>query len=147
MSLKDLQTIAAQIHTGVSNPETSRALIVFNRTDGFLDGTAVFRAEMSWSADLPLPPVVISELGGAAVSSVLTDWQEEPDPKGRADKRQISFALHFAVHNVPAQGWRTYIAAYSDAIGPVLPESQCDETLGLIVIETLRHEGPLPPVA
>jgi hypothetical protein len=142
----DYQNVAAQIDTGISDPETSRALIVFNHTDRSLDGAAVFRAEMAWPADTSLPPVVISELGGAAVPSVLTDWHEGPDQKGRAAHRHISFVLRFAVQDVPAQGWRTYIATYSDTLGPVLPETQFENTPGLVVVETLRHEGSLPPV-
>ena len=142
-----LRAVAERVNTGAADPETSRALVVFNRTDRPLAGTAVFRADMAWPRDTPLPPVVIRELGGEVVPSALTDRHEGPDRKGRADRRQVAFALRFAVQEVPPQGWRTYIAAYTDTPASDTAEVLADATPGLEVIETLRHGGDLPPVA
>ena len=55
-----LAAIADRIDTGLDSPETSRALVVFNRTEQPLSGVAVFRASMSWPRDMPLPPVVVT---------------------------------------------------------------------------------------
>ena len=46
---------------------------------------------------------------------------------------------------MPAQGWRTYLAAYVAEPVPDDPEALAPETPGLTVVETLRHDGPLPP--
>ncbi len=141
-----LQAIADRINTGIADTFTSRALVVFNLANAALSGVAVFRADMAWSKDIPLPPVVIRELNGDAVPSALTDWQEGPDRKGRADRRQVSFTLRFAAHNVPAQGWRTYVASYTAEAVHASPEALADETTDLTVLETLRHAGDYQPV-
>ena len=142
-----LTSVADRINTGPTDPNASRALVVFNLTNDPLDGVAVFRADMSWPADTPLPPVVVRDLDGVSVPSSITDRQEAVDKKGRADRRQLAFSLRFAVRDVPPQGWRTYIAAYAHAPVPNLSEVVADETPGLVVVETLRHAGELPPTA
>ena len=141
--IKDLQAVADRINTGTDTPETSRALVVFNLTHQLLSGVAVFRADMAWPKDTPLPPVIISELEGEAVPSALTEWREGPDRKKRVDRRQVTFALRFAVRDVPAQGWRTYIASYTASPVPEADAILGDATPGLQVIETLRHGGDL----
>ena len=145
--VEDLQAIADRINTGTADPDTSRALVVFNLTDLPLSGIAAFQADMSWHADTPLPPVVVTDMDGQAVPSAITDFREDVDRKGRADRRQITFSLRFAVQDVPPQGWRTYIASYTSEAAPDATGAPADETLGLIVVETMRHLGDLPPVA
>ena len=140
MSL-DLQAIAERINTGTENPDTSRALVVFNLTSQTLGGMAVFRASMAWPRDVPLPPVSVTDISGDIVPSALRDMTRGADLKGRADRVQLGFALCFAVAAVPAQGWRTYIASYADA--PMLPLEDFVETPGLVVVETTRHGGNL----
>lgn len=137
--------VAERINTGTSAPDTSRALVVFNLTDEPIAGPAVFHAFMSWPVGTPLPPVAVMDMDGTRVTSSITDWTEGPDAKGRADRRQLSFAIRFAVSDVPAQGWRTYIAAYVSEPVPN-PNADLTETAGLVVLETTRHEGDLPPV-
>ena len=139
----ELAAIADRIYTGFDDPETSRALIVFNRTDQPVSGIAVFRAVMSWPRDLPLPPVVVTS-EGISVPSAVPDMAEGPDAKGRANRRRLTFALCFTVSEVPANGWRTYIAAYTESPSPPLEDFV--ETPGLVVVETTRHGGDLPPV-
>ena len=100
---------------------------------------------MSWPSSQPLPPVVVMEMNGlAALASALHELSEAPDLKGRTDRRLLSFTLHFAVTDIPAQGWRTYIASYRDTPAPLLETGT--ESAELIVVETLRHGGDLPPV-
>lgn len=142
MSPSDLQATAERINTGTENPSTSRALVVFNSTSQTLSGVAIFQASMAWPRETPLPPVSITDADGAAVSSAIRERQTGPDAKGRADRVQLSFALCFAVSDVPANGWRTYIASYADA--PALVLEDFVETPGLIVVETTRHGGDLP---
>lgn len=138
-----LAAIADRIHTGADSPDTSRALVVFNQTDLPVSGVAVFRAAMSWPRDLSLPPVVV--MGeGHRVPSAIQDLMEGPDAKGRSNHRHLTFSLYFVVSDVPANGWRTYIAAYTDAPAPALKDFV--ETPGLVVVETIRHGGDLPPV-
>lgn len=137
------RVIAERIETGTADPETSRALVVFNVTHERLSGTAIFHAEMSWPLGTPLPPVVVMEMDGTPVASALTDQNEGPDLKGRAERRHLSFDLRFAVQAVPARGWKTYLAAYAERVLPVV-ENALTETPGLIVVETLRHGGDLP---
>ena len=137
----NLQTIAERISTGTDDPETSRALVVFNSTAQALSGVVVFRASMAWLRDVPLPPVTLTNAAGEAVPSAVREMQTGPDIKGRADKVQLSFALCFAVSDVPANGWRTYLASYSDA--PTLALEDFVETSGLTVVETTRHDGDL----
>lgn len=139
----DLAAIAERIHTGLTAPDTSRALVVFNQTDQPLSGLAVFRASMSWPRGVPLPPVVVFE-EDRLVPSAVRDMTEGPDAKGRADRRQLAFALCFAVVGVPAKGWRTYIAAYGEV--PLTAPQDFIETPGLVVVETTRHGGDLPPI-
>jgi len=134
---------AERIDTGLDAPDTSRALVVFNQTDAPLRGVAVFRASMSWPRGLPLPPVVVTD-AGRAVPSAVRDRTEGPDAKGRADRLRLAFSLCFAVADVPANGWRTFIASYTDAPAPALEDFM--ETPGLVVVETTRHGGDLPPV-
>lgn len=138
-----LAAIAGRINTGLEDLETSRALVVFNQTDQPVSGVAVFRAAMSWPRDLPLPPVVVSD-GGKPAPSAVHDLTASPDAKGHADRRHLAFSLSFVVADVPANGWRTYIAAYTDAPSPALEDFL--ETSGLVVVETTRHGGDLPPV-
>lgn len=133
--MTDLRTVAERINTGSDNPETSRALVVFNETGAPLSGVAVFEASMSWPVAVPLPPVAVTEFDGTPVVSECADFADGPDVKGRADRRQISFVLRFAVTDVPAHGWKTYLAAYAPVPAP---------TLGLTVLETTRHDGDLP---
>lgn len=141
--MNQLTTIAERINTGLDAPDTSRALVVFNLTDLPVSGVAVFRAAMSWPRDLPLPPVAVMD-EGRAVPAAIHEMTEGPDIKGRADRCKLSFSLCFAVTDVPAKGWRTYIAAYTDA--PASPLENSVETSGLSVVETTRHGGDLPPV-
>lgn len=141
--MRRLAAIADRINTGLDDLETSRALVVFNLTPLPLSGVTVFRVAMSWPRDLPLPPVVVMD-EGESVPSAIRDMTEGPDAKGRADRRQLTFSLYFVVSDVPANGWRTYIAAYSDAGTSVLEDFV--ETPGLVVVETTRHGGDLPPV-
>ncbi len=138
-----LTEVAERVNTGADDPETSRALVVFNQADLPVSGVAVFRAAMSWPRALPLPPVVVTD-DGQAVASAVCDRAEAPDLKGRTDRCLLSFSLCFAVSDVPANGWRTYIAAYTDAPAP--PLGDFVETPGLVVVETTRHGGDLPPV-
>ena len=139
----ELAAFVGRINTGQEDPENSRALVVFNRTPRPVSGVAVFRAVMSWPRDLPLPPVVVMEQG-VGVPSAVRDMTEGPDAKGRADRRRLAFSVCFSVSDVPANGWRTYIAAYTDA--PSHPLEDFVETPGLVVVETTRHGGDLPQV-
>jgi hypothetical protein len=138
-----LATIADRIDTGLDDPETSRALIVFNQSAVPLGGVAVFRASMSLLRDTPLPPVAVTDSTGETVPAAVTNFTEGPDAKGRSDRRQLTFSLCFAVFDVPAHGWRTYLASYAEAASPPLLDFV--ETLGLTVVETTRHDGDLPP--
>ena len=137
----DFQSIADRINTGTENPDTSRALVVFNSTLQILSGVAVFRASMAWPRDTPLPPVTLTDTDGEVVSSAVREMEMGPDAKGRADRVQLSFALCFAVSDIPANGWRTYLASYTDA--PTLALEDFVGTLGLTVVETTRHSGEL----
>ena len=141
----DLQPLAERINTGTENPDISRALVVFNLTTSSLSGAAVFRASYSWPRDVPLPPVVVTDSDGTVVPSALRERQEAADAKGRADRVQLSFALCFAVSDVPANGWRTYIASYAEAPTLALRDVVEDfvEAPGLTVVETTRHGGDL----
>lgn len=145
MPQTDISYIAKRIETGLADPHTSRALVVFNLTDSPISGSAVFHAEMSWPVGTPLPPVVVMEMDGTRVASALTDQYKSPDLKGRADRRHLSFDLYFLVRDVPACGWKTYLAAYAER-GSSVQDNALTETPGLIVVETLCHEGDLPPV-
>lgn len=140
----DLQAIAGRIDTGADSPDTSRALVVFNLTDAPLGGVAVFRASMSWPLHTPLPPVVVGGLAHAPVPAAVRDMTESPDAKGRPGRCQLGFSLCFAASDVPAHGWRTFIASYADTASPPLQDFV--ETPGLVVVETTRHGGDLPPV-
>ncbi len=140
--MPDTHSIAKRINTGTENPATSRALVVFNSITQTLSGTAVFRAAMAWPRDVPLPPVSVTDTDGSVVPSTVREMQTGPDVKGRADRVQLSFALCFAISDVPASGWRTYIASYADA--PTLALEDFVETPGLTVVETTRHSGDLP---
>ena len=137
----DLQAIAERVNTGTENPDTSRALVVFNSTDRPLGGVAVFGASMAWPRDVPLPPVSITAADGVTVPSAIREMQQRPEAKGRADRVQLSFALYFAVSDVPANGWRTYLASYTNVPAPALEDFV--ETPGLSVVETTRHGGDL----
>ncbi len=138
------QSIAQRINTGAADPATSRALVVFNQTDQPLSGTAVFWAAMSWPIATPLPPLIVTDFDGNAVPFTVTDFSHSPDRKGRADRQHLAFALRFAVHDVPAHGWRTYLASYAAQPSAEAPASLPPETLGLIVVETLPHPSDLP---
>lgn len=135
MTPDDLRAPAERINTGADNPETSRALVVFNQTDAPLSGVAEFQASMSWPVGVPLPPVIVTEFDGTPVASELVNRADGPDAKGRAERRQLTFSLRFAVFDVPARGWKTYLAAYAPLASP---------TPGLTVLETTRHVGSLP---
>ena len=139
--MPELHTIAERINTGTDSPETSRALVVFNSTSRTLSGVAVFRVSMAWPRDVPLPPVSVTGAAGSVVASAVREMQTGPDTKGRADRVQLSFSLCFAATDVPANGWRTYIASYAE--GPTIALEDFVETPGLIVVETTRHGGDL----
>lgn len=140
-----LQPIAERINNGTELSDSSRALIVFNLTASPLAGVAIFHTDMSWPMGTPLPPISVMEMDGTLVASAMTAMAEGPDRKRRADHCQLTFDLHFAVAYVPAQGWKTYIAAYTPEPSPML-RKELTETPGLLVIETLRHVGDLPAV-
>ena len=140
---EQLQSLADNINTGLDNPETSRALVVFNQMHLSQSGTAVFRASMSWPLNLPLPPVAVTNGEGNLVPAIIRELTESPDPKGRADRVLLCFALHFSADAVLANGWRTYYASYAESASPLLENAA--ENTDLIVIETTRHGGDLPP--
>lgn len=144
ISISSLEAVAVRINTGTDSLDTTRALVVFNMTDTPLNGAAVFHATMSWPRADPLPPILVTDMEGNAVPVALRGMTEAPDANGRADRHQLSFVLCFAVTDIPANGWRAYIAAYADAPSPPLHDFV--ETPGLSVVETLRHGGDLPPV-
>jgi len=139
-----LKTLADRINTGLDSPETSRALVVFNLTNVPLSGVAVFDASMAWPTALPFPPVVVTEMGTVIVSSTITRYDDAADKKGRSDYRLIHFELRFAVQAVPSNGWKTYLAAYTQTSPH--PLLDLTEQKGLMVAETMRHGGDLPPV-
>ena len=143
MTRAEMEAIAERINTGTDNSETSRALIVFNLTDKPISGVAAFSASMSWLLGVPLPPGAVTDFDSNPVASAIYDLGLGPDTKGRADRCQLSFNLRFAASDVPAHGWRTYIASYTKTAA-----EQAELGLGaveLVVIETLRHSGDLPP--
>lgn len=127
---------------GTDSPDTSRALVVFNLTPQPQSGVAVFRASMPWPRDVSLPPVVITDSDGVPVPSALREMTQGADAKGRTDRVQLGFAIYFAADAVPAHGWRTYIASYTDAPSPGLENAPLNADL--VVIETTRHGGDLP---
>ena len=141
----NLQAIADRINTGTENSDASRALVVFNLTNNPLSGVAVFHADMSWQAGKPLLPVVVRDKRGP-VASRITDMSEGPDSRGRADRVRLVFDLRFRVQDVPSQGWRTYIAEYASQPAPEMLDELSPKMPGVVVVETLRHEGDLPPV-
>jgi hypothetical protein len=146
----DYTALAKRINTGTDNPETSRALVVFNTTGEPLGGVAVFEASMTWPVNDLMPFVAVTDADGNAVASDIPDLAEGPDPKGREDHRLLAFQLRFAVSDVPARGWRTYLAflagdAAPDEVVSPDPEGLDVETPGLEVVETTRHGGDLPP--
>lgn len=141
-SHEQLQALTERIDTGLADPDTSRALVVFNQTAVPQSGCAVFHAAMSWTANLPLPPLAVTEADGSVVAASVRGMTEDPDLKGRTDRLRLSFALHFAVRDVPAQGWRTYLASYADVSSPALENGR--ENADLSVVETTRHGGDLP---
>lgn len=134
--MTDFQSLAERINVGVDDAEMSRALVVFNETDAPLSGVAIFQASMSWPVGVPLPPVAVTEFDGTPVVSECADFADGPDVRGRAERRQLTFTLRFAVSGIPARGWKTYLAAYAPLPSP---------TPGLTVLETTRHDGDLPP--
>ena len=143
--MSNLQAIAERINTGAADSTTSRALVVFNQTDQPLSGTAVFHAAMSWPLETPLPPIVVTDFDGNSIPCLVTEFSDGPDRKGRADQRHLAFALRFAVQDVPAQGWRTYIASYAAQPSAETTTWLPSDTPGLLVVETLPHSGDLPP--
>jgi hypothetical protein len=149
LSVKNLDfhphLLAERIDTGLDDPEISRALVVFNGMEQPQSGIALFQADMSWPRAVAFPSVIVHELYGEMTPSALVDWQEGPDKKGRADRKQIHFVLRFVVYDIPPQGWRTYIAAYTDMPIPNAPIVLADSSATLLVVETLRHAGDLPP--
>lgn len=140
----NLQSFAERIDTGTADPATSRALVVFNQTHQPLSGTAVFHAAMSWPRATPLPPLIVTDFDGNSVPFTVTDFSCSPDRKGRADRKHLAFALRFAVHDVPAHGWRTFIASYAAQPPAEASSSLPPETPGLVVVETHPHPGDLP---
>jgi hypothetical protein len=148
--MPDFAALVARIDTGTDNAETSRALVVFNTTEETVSGVAVFEASMTWPVNDLVPFVAVTDTDGNAVASDIPDLAEGPDPNGREDHRLLAFQLRFAVSNVSAKGWRTYLAylagdAGPDEVMPPDPEGLEGETPGLQVIETTRHGGDLPP--
>jgi hypothetical protein len=143
---QELQSIADCINTGAENPDTSRALVVFNLTEQTLSGTAVFRASMSWPNGVPLPPVTVTDWAGQRVPSVIREMSEGPDAKGRLTHCQLTFSLQFSVAIIPPNSWHTYIAAYAERPGDPSAEYPSAEIADLMVLETTRHSGDLPPV-
>lgn len=144
MATPDLNEIARRIDTGSANPETSRALVVFNESDAPVTGVAVFQAEISWPMNDLLPFIAVSDMEGNPVISDIPDIAEGPDPKGRADWQRLAFPLRFAVADVPPRGWRTYLAFYGGEIVAPDPQGLDIESAGLTVVETTRHGGDLP---
>ena len=82
-------------------------------------------------------------MNGDPVPAAIHGMTYSPDLKGRPDRYQLSFALRFAVTDIPAQGWRTYIAAYTETT--FLGLENATEIADLGVVETTRHGGDLPP--
>ena len=77
------------------------------------------------------------------MSAAIDEMSEAADPKGRADRVLLSLALRFDVTDVPPLGWHTYYAAYAESSS--LPLENTAENDKLIVVDTTRHGGDLPP--
>ena len=146
------QETAVRIDTGTAKPETTRALVVFNITDEPLSGAAMFEASMAWPVNELMPFIAVTDMDGTPTASDIPDLAEGPDPEGRVDYRLVAFQLRFAVQDVPANGWRTYLAYMSgdydapDEGAVPDPEAVGELTAGLEIVETGRHGGDLPPV-
>ncbi len=150
MPFPDLQNLAGRIDTGDADSETSRALVVFNTTGKALTGVAVHEASMAWPVNALVPFIAVTDTNGSPVASDIPNLAEGPDPGGRADHRLLAFQLRFAVQDVPARGWQTYLVFMAgDAVDETAapePQGLDTETPGLVVVETSRHQGDLPPV-
>jgi hypothetical protein len=149
------EQIALNIDTGTDDAETSRALIVFNPTSLAVSGIAVFHVDMPWPAGRVLPSIGVTHLDQTVQSSLSIPTflpariaaAVGPPAVGTKELGRLIFDLRFEVHDVPANGWDTYIAKYGpdspadkDSIPhPVQPIS------ALAVVETTRHHGVLDP--
>ena len=83
-------------------------------------------------------------MDGSVVPSAIMAYGEFADKIGRPDYRGVHFELRFAVVDIPVNGWKTYLAAYTEQAPPILKDLPGQH--GLIVVETTRHGGDLPPV-
>jgi len=129
--------IASRIDTGTTNPDSSRALIVFNTTSEPLSGIAVFHVDMPWRDGRELQGIQVSHLLSqrVCISSI-----SEPIFSGG----RIMFDLCFEVVDIPALGWDTYIAEYVETATNKLSTLH-PNTVDLVVHETPRHTGSLSP--
>ncbi|BDI32243.1 hypothetical protein CCAX7_42940 [Capsulimonas corticalis] len=139
-----LRQTAEKVDTGTEASETSRAFVVFNTTRAPLTGTAVFHAEMSWPRGADLPPIAVTEMAGRPVPRVVGDVLRSEDERGRPDRERIAFDIRFAVTDVPANGWKTYLAWFTEDPAPPNAADLPEAETGLIAIETTRHGGDFP---
>ncbi|MEO7719393.1 MAG: hypothetical protein ABIY70_24590 [Capsulimonas sp.] len=143
--LNVLRQAAENIDTGLDAPETSRALVVFNTTHEIGNGTAVYHAQMPWRRGVPLPPIMVTQWDGAIVPSWVSPVQRTKDERDRPDREQIAFDIFFSVKDVYAQGWKTYLAWFTDQTSSEeFDEAPRTPRTGFVVIETTRHGGHLP---
>ncbi len=140
-----LQEFAERIDTGNDNPDRSRALIIFNFSDKPLEGLVLFSVDMPWTDTDELPPVRVCKFGSEeAAPSGIRQLKHEPAAPGQA-KGRISFGLCFEVDLVGEHSYATYIAEYveSQDVPEVIGEPADSQYYR--VVETVRHEGELPP--
>jgi hypothetical protein len=142
----DFRRIAEAIDTGLGAIETSRALVVFNKSQSTLAGSIVFPVDMPWRIGREFPPVrIVHQATGAAMPHSIQRLVLDP-PDSASPYSRLRFDLLFAVIPLVAIGWDTYVAEYATAVQsayPVIPGTPIDASR-YVVIECVRHGGRLP---
>jgi hypothetical protein len=126
----------------------ARALVVFNPAPTpTRNGVAVFRAAFPVRESVGARPVTVRNDRGFRAATRRENETLEPMP-GAPGRLLWSFDLVFAVHEVPALGWRSFAARYEDDTPPpdfgtldvVAPASRLSSA------ETECHGGDLPAI-
>ena len=134
-----------RIHTLRPNHDASRALVVWNTSAADVSGVAVFHADYTLRAGVPLPKIDVVDAVGNTVPSHVCDYRELSS--GEPGRTRVVFNLRFEVIALSPRSWHTYFASYdlrSRAVSePAGEETDLDPEC-VTVLETLCRAGDLP---
>jgi len=143
-SSESLRHATELIDTSHTNPDATRALVVWNPKETSTRGIAVFHAEYRMKRSIALIGVDVRNGSGLAAQSALWNVVMRDTGDGSDTHHVVSFDLAFIIEEIAPRSWATYFASYAAAAGELTSDAPDAAMADVVVLETLCHTGLLP---